>query len=239
MANRGKRAKPVWSTSAIPGIIRQERSFGKMNFTAFYGSFVPDTIAVVVDEAYMHFVGDPNYESAIRYVKEGRNIIVARTFSKVYGMAGLRVGYAIARPNLIAKIKPYTVDYSITGMSADAVIAALGDQLNVGLSRQKLHEAMAQRRVFFDEMKKAKYEVTPSRAGFAVINVRTPVGPLIIREFAKRSSGRPRVSRHAYILRVYLAEQTKKRKSFTPPSTTSFVPSRRIVHSRHLYVLKR
>jgi histidinol-phosphate/aromatic aminotransferase/cobyric acid decarboxylase-like protein len=137
---------------------------------------------VVVDEAYVHFANDPAYESAIRYVKEGRNIIVARTFSKVYGMAGLRVGYAIARPNLIARIKPFTVDYSITGMSANAVMAALTDQANV---ERVIKLNAAQRQVFFDEMKKAGYEVTPSQANFIMVNVRTKVGP-VIEEFQKR-----------------------------------------------------
>jgi histidinol-phosphate aminotransferase len=143
---------------------------------------IPETVTVLVDEAYTHFVTDPNYESAVRFVNEGRNIIVARTFSKIYGLAGMRIGYAIARKDLIDKIRPFTVDYSITALSTNAVLASLADALHVE-KVAKLNAA--QREIFFDEMKKAKFESTPSQANFVMVNVRTPVAP-VIREFEKR-----------------------------------------------------
>jgi len=143
---------------------------------------VPDGVTVVVDEAYTHFVTDPSYESAVRYVREGRNVIVARTFSKVYGMAGMRVGYAVAKKELIDKIKPYTVDYAMMGVAANAAIASIGDAPHV----ERVAKLNAtQRQTFFDEMKRAKFEVTPSEANFAMINVKTPVSHLIP-EFQKR-----------------------------------------------------
>jgi len=143
---------------------------------------IPDTVTVVVDEAYSHFVTDPAYESAVRYVSEGRNVIVARTFSKIYGMAGMRVGYAVARKDLIDRIRPFTVDYSITGVAADAAIAAIGDQPHV----ERVAKLNAtQRQIFFDEMKKAKFDCTPSQANFVMVNIKTPVAP-VIQEFAKR-----------------------------------------------------
>src|SRR5207344_1215068 len=66
---------------------------------------VPDSIPVVLDEAYSHFAGQ-GFESAINYVKQGRNVIVVKTFSKAYGLAGMRIGYAIARKSLIDKMRP-------------------------------------------------------------------------------------------------------------------------------------
>ena len=68
---------------------------------------IPDDVPVLVDEAYHHFVEDPRYESAVPYVKEGRNVIVARTFSKIYGMAGMRLGFAVAAPPMLQRLRTY------------------------------------------------------------------------------------------------------------------------------------
>jgi len=143
---------------------------------------VPESVPVVVDEAYSHFANDPGFESAIKYVKEGRNVIVAKTFSKVYGMAGMRVGYVIARKDLIERIHPFTVDYTVTGMAANAAIAAINDQQHVD---RVVKQNATQRQNLFDEMKRLKFEHTASQANFVMINVKKPVVP-VIQEFEKR-----------------------------------------------------
>ena len=142
---------------------------------------VPDSIPVVLDEAYSHFAG-PGFESAINYVKQGRNVVVARTFSKAYGLAGMRIGYAIARKNLIDKMRPYGVDFAITAVSSSAARVALTDTLHVERA-VKLNDA--QRRTLYAEMKAAKFEYIPSHSNFVMINIRRPVGPIIL-EFRKR-----------------------------------------------------
>jgi histidinol-phosphate aminotransferase len=143
---------------------------------------VPESVAVVVDEAYSHFVTAPEFESAIRYVKEGRNVVVARTFSKIYGLAGMRVGYAVAKKQLIEQLRPRGVHWAISSLAAHAAAAALADREHVEraarLNRLRLDE-------LHDEMKRAGFEVIPSQANFAMIHVRQPVAPLIA-EFAKR-----------------------------------------------------
>ena len=62
-------------------------------------SRVPDSIVVVFDEAYFEFLDDP--PDTLRFVRDGRNVVVLRTFSKIHGLAGLRIGYAIAPPEMI------------------------------------------------------------------------------------------------------------------------------------------
>src|SRR5215831_7242464 len=143
---------------------------------------VPSSVTVVVDEAYSHFVTNPDYESALYYVHEGRNVIVARTFSKIFGMAGMRVGYAVARKDLIEKIRPFTVDYTITGIAATAAMAAITDSQHVERIG-KLNAA--NRQLVFDEMKRLKFECTASESNFLMINIKRPVGP-VIQEFEKR-----------------------------------------------------
>src|ERR1700761_7774270 len=85
---------------------------------------LPKNTYVLVDEAYLHYATSPEATTAFRYVKEGKNVIVARTFSKIYGMAGLRVGYVAAPPELIAKMEPYRNNV-ISIVSVRAVLAAL------------------------------------------------------------------------------------------------------------------
>ena len=143
---------------------------------------IPESLPVVVDEAYSHFTDTGDFDSAIRYVKEGRKVIVARTFSKIYGLAGMRVGYAIATKEIIDELKPRGVHFAISSLAAHAAGAALLDGEHVErvarLNRRQLER-------FYDEMKSAKFEVIPSQANFAMTHIRRPVAP-VIAEFAKR-----------------------------------------------------
>jgi histidinol-phosphate aminotransferase len=143
---------------------------------------VPESVTVVVDEAYADFVTDPEYESAARYVREGRNVIVARTFSKIHGLAGMRVGYALARPDLIARIKPFTVDYALTGVAANAALASLGDRQH--LTRVARANA-AQRTTFVAEMRRAGFQCAEPHGNFGMVDIRRPVAA-VIPEFGKR-----------------------------------------------------
>jgi histidinol-phosphate aminotransferase len=144
---------------------------------------VPLSVTVVVDEAYAEFVSDPEYESALRYVRDGRNVIVAKTFSKVHGLAGMRIGYAIGPAALIKKIKPSTVDYAMTGGAARAAVASLADSQH--LDRVVKLNAV-QRDLFVDEMKRARFECAQSHANFVMVNLRRPVEPVIAALAKKR-----------------------------------------------------
>jgi histidinol-phosphate aminotransferase len=172
---------------------------------------VHSSVTVVVDEAYIHFVNSSDYESAVHYVREGRNVIVARTFSKVYGMAGMRVGYAIGRRDLIDKIRPFTVDYNVTGIAANAAIAAVADTQHVERI-SKLNAA--NRQLVFDEMKRLKFETTASESNFLMINVRKPVAP-VIQEFERRKIlvGRE-FSAMPHFLRVTIGTEDEMKKFF-------------------------
>ncbi|MGD0297814.1 MAG: aminotransferase class I/II-fold pyridoxal phosphate-dependent enzyme, partial [Bryobacteraceae bacterium] len=85
---------------------------------------LPANTILLVDEAYIHFVERPDVKSALPYVRQGKNVIVARTFSKIYGMAGLRVGFAAARPDLTEQMARLALNV-ISIVSARAVVAAL------------------------------------------------------------------------------------------------------------------
>ena len=86
---------------------------------------IPEDVPVLMDEAYHHFVDDPNYETSIPYVKEGRQVIVARTFSKIVGLAGMRLGYAVAPKSVIDRMRPFAMSYGINAIVKWGGAAAL------------------------------------------------------------------------------------------------------------------
>ncbi len=90
-------------------------------------SNLPPNTVVLVDEAYIHFAETPEIESALGYVRQGKDVVVTRTFSKIYGMAGLRAGFAAARPELIRQMAPFRNNV-ISIVTAQAVLAALADK---------------------------------------------------------------------------------------------------------------
>ena len=85
---------------------------------------LPPNTVVLVDEAYSHFADTPDFESALGFVRQGRQVVVTRTFSKIYGMAGLRAGFAAAPPDLIAKMAPLRINV-ISVVTVRAVTAAV------------------------------------------------------------------------------------------------------------------
>src|SRR5262245_43220591 len=149
---------------------------------------VPDSVTVLVDEAYNHFAG-PEYESAIRYVKEGRNVVVARTFSKAYGLAGMRIGYGIARTAIMDQLRPYGLDFNLSVPAVAAAETAIAD---TGYLEKIVRGNDVQRTIFYSEMKSLGFDCIPSHANFVMVNIRTEVAP-VIQEFSRRKIlvGRP------------------------------------------------
>ena len=88
---------------------------------------VPRQTMILVDEAYFHYADSPDYESVIPMIKDHPNLIVARTFSKIYGMAGLRCGYCVAQPETIQRLRPHQTWDSVNIMALAAANASLND----------------------------------------------------------------------------------------------------------------
>ncbi len=89
---------------------------------------VPLGVVVVLDEAYHEFLPPKDDPESIRYVRERRNVIILRTFSKIYGLAGLRVGYGIAPPHLIASLNKVREAFNTSSVAQHAALAALDDR---------------------------------------------------------------------------------------------------------------
>ena len=139
-------------------------------------SRAPKETMILVDEAYFHYAESADYESVIPMIKEHPNLIVARTFSKIYGMAGLRCGYCVAQPETIKRMRPHQTWDSVNIMAIVGAIASLNDPNQVPNGR-KLNSQTKQ--FVVSELNKLGLGQIPSQANFMMIDVKRPVQPLI------------------------------------------------------------
>lgn len=128
---------------------------------------------VLIDEAYYDYVEDPSYASAIPLALESANVIVLRTFSKMYGMAGLRCGYAVARPETLDRLRPHLLESGINQLVAAAAIAAVAPGRHVEQERARNREARAYGQHVFESL---GFETTPSHANFFMADIRRDAG---------------------------------------------------------------
>ena len=141
----------------------------------FIATTPPETM-LLVDEAYFHFADSPDYESVILLVKDHPNLLVARTFSKIYGMAGLRCGYCVAQKETIDRMRAYQMWDSVNIMALAAASASLDDPDQVPNGQRLNKEAKT---FTISELKKLGYETIPSQANFIMFDCKRPVVPLI------------------------------------------------------------
>jgi histidinol-phosphate aminotransferase len=150
---------------------------------------LPRNTSILIDEAYIHFCASPNSESAIRYVREGKNVAITRTFSKIYGMAGMRVGFIAATPEAIQRMAPFRNNV-ISIVSARGVMAALAEKDSIIADRIARFVKVRDELTSWLRAKNLKY-IEPN-ANFIMIelgrDVRTVAGPMISKGVAV---GRP------------------------------------------------
>ena len=129
---------------------------------------VPERVTVFIDEAYIDYTSDPGYRSADRLVPEHDNVIVSRTFSKIYGLAGMRVGYALLSPRLRRKLSLYNLGGPPGNLAAYGALAALEDHGHYARSRRTAEEGKAYLGGAFDRL---GIPYTPSDACFVLFRL--------------------------------------------------------------------
>ena len=139
-------------------------------------SKAPRQTIILVDEAYYHYADSPDYESVIPLIKDYPNLIVARTFSKIYGMAGLRCGYCVAQKESIDRLRPHQMWDSVNIMALAAAVASLSDPEQVTHGRRLNSEAKT---YVTNELDAMGYKQIPSQANFIMIDLKRRVVPLI------------------------------------------------------------
>ncbi len=177
----------------------------------------PEQLFFLVDEAYIHFVDVAGHETAIPLALERPNVVVTRTFSKIYGMAGLRLGYGIAQAETAKRLSPYAADVNTNQLALFAAEASLQDEAYVEEAKRTNE---AGRRVLYGVLDELGLERIPSHANFVMHRVAGELGAYIDRMaqegvrvgrpfppllgWNRVSIGLPReMQRHAEVLRAF------------------------------------
>ena len=147
---------------------------------------VSKRVTVFVDEAYIDYLPDPAGTTLVSGVKAGQNIIVARTFSKLYGFAGLRVGYIMAQPDMVKKLENYTE--GPMSISATSLLAAIASYQDTEFLQGALKKTLASRDYLYDVLKKEGYTYIPSSTNFVMFPLKMD-GVNFAAEMMKRGVG--------------------------------------------------
>lgn len=137
---------------------------------------VPAETVVLVDEAYHHYADGADYESVIPLVAKRENLVVARTFSKLYALAGVRCGYAVAQKTLIDRLQAQHAFNSMNVMACVAARASLLDSEHASASKKKNRDT---RTWITRELEGLGFASLPSEANFFMVDVRREVRPVI------------------------------------------------------------
>ena len=129
-------------------------------------SRLPENIIVVFDEAYFEFLDSP--PDTLEYVREGRNIVVLRTFSKIHGLAGLRIGYGVARRDLIEVLQKTRQPFNVNSIAHAGALAALDDAAHQRKTKRIVDEGRAYLQEQFAAM---KLNFVPGAANFIMVHV--------------------------------------------------------------------
>jgi histidinol-phosphate aminotransferase len=150
---------------------------------------IPKDMPILIDEAYHHYVDDPAYGTSVPYVLENRPVIVARTFSKIAALAAMRIGYAIAPADIIAKMRPYSAG-SVNVLAKYGAAASLKDTAGQAEVRRKTIEL---RTKTARELEAWGYPVIPSQTNFFMVSLHDKTVQPTIQAFREKNIlvGRP------------------------------------------------
>ncbi len=129
---------------------------------------VPDDIIIVVDEAYFDYVDDPDYPNSLNYQSLGKSIITVRTFSKIYGLAGLRLGFGVSSEEIISYMSRVREPFNVNSLAQIAAIAALDDMEHVKTSKEINRDGL---KYLVQELKRFNLPFAPSFTNFILVDL--------------------------------------------------------------------
>ncbi len=138
----------------------------KMEFHKFIED-IPQHVLVVVDEAYYEYVDTDDYPDTLSYLKKGKNLLILRTFSKIYGLAGLRIGYGISKPDIIREMNKVREPFNTSTVAQLSAIEAIRDKRHLKMSLKVNNEG---KRFLYDGFQKLGIKYVPSSANFIYLN---------------------------------------------------------------------
>lgn len=142
-------------------------AFSAAQFTAFLRA-VPETVAVILDEAYVEFVRDKTCADGLDFLNDSRPLAALRTFSKIYGLAGLRVGYGLMPPEMASWLNRVRQPFNVSSLAQAAAVAALDDEAFLQKTRQVVHEGLD---FLAAEIARLGLTCFPTQANFFLLDV--------------------------------------------------------------------
>jgi histidinol-phosphate aminotransferase len=136
-------------------------------FARFMGK-IPEDVLVICDEAYYEYAGKENYPHTIQYVRDGRNVVVLRTFSKLYGLAGFRVGYCLAKEDIVEALRRVSLPFSVNKFAQIGALAALDDSEHV---RNTLDTTAEGKKYLYQKFDEMSLSYIPAETNFITIDV--------------------------------------------------------------------
>lgn len=140
----------------------------KMEFDRFMER-VPENILVIIDEAYYEYVTDPDYADSMKHLRNGRNILILRTFSKIYGLAGLRIGYGISKPEILIEMNKLRPPFNTNTIAQIAAKHALED---TDFLKSTIEINEMGKKYLYKELKEMNIDFVPTQANFIYINLK-------------------------------------------------------------------
>ncbi len=131
-------------------------------------SELPESVLLLLDEAYMEYITDGDYFDGLSYVEHNPNLMVTRTFSKIYGLAGLRVGYAVCHPQVGGILNKVKLPFNVNLLAQEAALAALEDREHVQRSREM---NIRGRDFIYRVLNKLGIEYAPTQANFILFRM--------------------------------------------------------------------
>jgi len=129
---------------------------------------IPSRILVIFDEAYSEYVEDKDYPQTIDFIDRENNVIILHTFSKIYGLAGLRVGYGIAAPEIVEMLNRARPPFNVNSLAQVAALASLKDKNQISRSRKLVKEG---KEFPYSHFKRLKLSFIPIQANFILIKI--------------------------------------------------------------------
>jgi histidinol-phosphate aminotransferase len=141
-----------------------------------YFETVGDSVLTVVDQAYQEYVDEPDYPNGLDDLKRGRNVVVLGTFSKLYGLAGLRIGYGLGPAELLAQLERARLPFNTNSVGQAAALAALDDIEHLEATRRRNR---LERSFLAAELTRRGLAVTPSIANFLLVELARPAAEVV------------------------------------------------------------
>ena len=134
----------------------------------YYMKNIPENVITIFDEAYFEYVETGDYPDSLEYISSGAPVITLRTFSKIYGLAGLRIGYGITHPEMVSEMNRVRQPFNVNSLAQAAAMAAVSDGEHLEKSRQLNREG---KKYLYRELQGLGIDYVPTEANFILLRV--------------------------------------------------------------------